>query len=106
MFYEAQTWKHLSEVEHSASLKLETVRDMIVYIIKSIKYPSKHYVGITQDLKNRLKNHNRSQSAYSKRYAPWELETYIVFKNKILAEKFEKYLKEGSGHAFLKKRLI
>ena len=77
-----------------------------VYILLSLKDPSKYYIGTTQDLNKRLREHNSSQSGYSKRYAPWEIETYISFTNKLLAGKFEKYLKAGSGQAFLKKRLI
>ncbi|MDD4955354.1 MAG: hypothetical protein PHP17_04895 [Candidatus Omnitrophica bacterium] len=46
------------------------------------------------------------QSAYSSLCAPWELEMYIVAKDKLLAENFERYLKHGSGNAFLKKRFI
>jgi len=78
----------------------------IVYILISKKYPARCYIGITQDLKRRLKEHNSQSSVYSQRYAPWQLETYITFRNKLLAEEFEKYLKSGSGFAFLKKRLI
>ena len=78
----------------------------IVYILISIRDSSKYYIGITKDLNKRLREHNSSKSGYSKKYAPWQIETYITFRNKILAEKLEKYLKAGSGHAFLKKRLI
>lgn len=78
----------------------------IVYILISLKDSSKYYIGTTRDLKRRLQEHNNSRSGYSKRYAPWKIETYITFKNKILAERFECYLKLGSGHAFLKKHLI
>jgi predicted GIY-YIG superfamily endonuclease len=78
----------------------------IVYILKSIKYPSRHYVGITENLEERLKTHNSSRVGYTKKFAPWEVETYITFKNKSLADKLERYLKSGSGHAFLKKRLF
>ncbi|MEW6012927.1 MAG: GIY-YIG nuclease family protein [Elusimicrobiota bacterium] len=77
-----------------------------VYILKSIKIPDKIYIGLTQDLERRLKEHNRGDSSYTSAYKPWEIETYIVFSNKKLAENFEKYLKSGSGYAFLKKRLI
>jgi predicted GIY-YIG superfamily endonuclease len=70
------------------------------------KDPSKTYVGITEDLEKRLKEHNDSGSYYSKRYAPWYVETHITFRNKEIAELFEKYLKEGSGQAFMTKRLL
>ena len=78
----------------------------IVYILKSIKDSTRYYIGITEDLNRRLPEHNNSMSVYSKRYAPWEIETYISFRNRLLAERFEKYLKAGSGQAFLKKRLL
>ena len=78
----------------------------IVYILKSLKDPKRHYIGITGNLGRRLKEHNNKKSSYSRIYAPWELETYIVFKDKTLAVKFEKYLKHGSGSAFLRKRFI
>jgi len=78
----------------------------IVYILLSVKDPSRYYIGITKNLEQRLKAHNNSEVGYTKRYTPWQVETYIVFKNKSLAANFEKYLKSGSGYAFLKKRLI
>jgi len=78
-----------------------------VYILKSKKDCKKIYIGITNDLDRRLKEHlDANGKDYTHRYAPWGLETYIVFKNKILAEKFELYLKSHSGRAFLRKRLI
>ena len=78
----------------------------IVYVLISQKNRNKYYIGLTSNLEKRLREHNSTQSYYSKRYAPWKVETYITFRNKDLAEKFEKYLKAGSGNAFLKKRLI
>ena len=78
----------------------------IVYILKSLKDPTRYYIGITQNLKQRLKQHNLEKSGYTQRYAPWGIETYIVFSNKLLAEKFERYLKVGSGQAFLKRHLL
>jgi len=78
----------------------------IVYILISLKDLNRYYIGITDDLERRLGEHNRTQSGYSKRYAPWRVETFITFRNEYLARKFERYLKAGSGHAFLKKHLI
>ncbi len=78
----------------------------IVYVLKSKTFPSKHYVGITQNLERRLKEHNNDKSIYTRKYTPWRIETYITFSDQGRTIKFEKYLKEGSGHAFLKKRLI
>ena len=77
-----------------------------VYILISVCYPNRCYVGITEDIARRLSEHNKGDSVYTKKYAPWVLRSYIAFENKKRAEAFEKYLKNGSGFSFLKKRLI
>ncbi len=73
-----------------------------VYILKSVKFPEKIYVGYTNDLNNRLSVHNEGKSIYTSKYKPWELHGYMVFKDKEKAIKFEQYLKSGSGKAFAK----
>jgi putative endonuclease len=65
-----------------------------------------HYVGCTNNLKNRLLKHNRKQVQSTKYRTPLELVTHITFTDKYKAYAFEKYLKSGSGRAFLNKRLI
>ncbi len=77
-----------------------------VYILKSLKQTGQIYIGFTQDLEKRIKEHNSNKVIFSKRYSPWEIETYIALKNKKLAADLERYLKSGSGFAFLKKRLL
>ena len=77
-----------------------------VYILKSIKYPEHIYIGYTENLNERIKEHNSEKTGYSSKYAPWEITTRITFKSKKKAKEFEKYLKNGSGFAFLKKRLV
>jgi len=76
-----------------------------VYVLRSVKYPKQRYVGITSDLKSRLKAHNKKGPHYSAQFRPWKLETYIGFTDEEKANAFEKYLKQGSGHAFLKRHL-
>lgn len=77
-----------------------------VYILRSINHPKRLYIGCTQNIEKRVAEHNIGDSTYSNTYAPWELEAYLAFKNRQVAESFERYLKSGSGHAFLKKRLL
>jgi putative endonuclease len=77
-----------------------------VYLLISEKDPMKIYIGRTSNLEKRLAEHNRGESAYTKAFAPWKIETYIAFSNAKLADTFEKYLKVGSGFAFMKKRLL
>jgi len=77
-----------------------------VYILKSLSAKDKYYVGYTSDLSRRLEQHNNGSQVYSRRYTPWELITYICFPDQKTATEFEKYLKNSSGKAFLKKRLV
>lgn len=77
-----------------------------VYILVSLSNPAKFYIGSTTNLERRLEQHNQGTGSYSKQYAPWRIETYTAFANEMLAQSFEAYLKRGSGHAFLRKRLI
>lgn len=78
----------------------------IVYILISEKDSTRYYIGLTDDLQRRLGEHNGASVGYGKRYAPWRVETFTTFYNDEQAIAFEKYLKSGSGFAFLKKRLI
>jgi putative endonuclease len=76
-----------------------------VYLIRSIQQPNQRYVGMTVNLRNRLKKHNEGGSPHTSKSTPWELITYIAFHSRAQAAAFEKYLKSGSGRAFANKRL-
>ena len=78
-----------------------------VYILKSQKDLSRFYVGFTHDLQRRIDQHNDpNEPTWTKRFMPWQLETYLVFKEEKIAKKFELYLKSHSGKAFLKNHLL
>jgi predicted GIY-YIG superfamily endonuclease len=77
------------------------------YILRSIKTPGAIYIGYTSDLNCRLEQHNSSHNnGYTKRYAPWSIESYVAFSDEEDAKRFEVYLKSSSGKAFMRKRLI
>ena len=76
-----------------------------VYLIQSIPSPAQRYIGVTSDLKTRLKSHNAGQSSHTSKFKPWKLVTYVAFSDESKAIDFEKYLKSGSGRAFAEKRL-
>lgn len=78
---------------------------MYVYLIESLSNSKKHYVGITKNLKIRLKNHNAGTTLYTAKFKPWKLKTVVWFADIDKAEKFERYLKTGSGYAFAKRHL-
>ncbi len=74
-----------------------------VYILRLVnKQP---YVGSTDDLKKRVRDHNHGKYLSTKQHLPAKLHWYCCFNNKIKALQFEKYLKSGSGTAFRHRRI-
>ena len=76
-----------------------------VYILQCIAEPDRHYTGVTEDLRNRLKDHNSGKVLHTSKFRPWRLNTYVAFSDPDRAYAFEKYLKSHSGRAFAEKRL-
>ncbi|NMC63250.1 MAG: GIY-YIG nuclease family protein, partial [SAR324 cluster bacterium] len=76
-----------------------------VYILRSLNNAGKSYIGITGDLRKRLRQHNSRLSIYTKQFAPWKLESYVAFSNAEKAMDFERYLKKSGGWRFAKRRL-
>ena len=74
-----------------------------VYILVSEADETRHYTGLTQDLKRRLEAHNSGQVPHTFRYRPWRIENSFAFRSREKAAAFEKYLKSHSGRAFAKK---
>lgn len=60
-----------------------------VYILKSIHFSHKHYVGSTNDLKRRFKEHNTGKVVHTNEFRPWRLSSYFAFSDPIKANKFE-----------------
>ena len=75
-----------------------------VYILES-ECGGHFYVGVTDDLKMRLRRHNAGTVPHTSKHLPWRLKTYIAFNDAEQAFAFERYLKSASGRAFAKKRL-
>jgi putative endonuclease len=65
-----------------------------------------YYKVCTNDLEKRIQQHQTGKVDSTKDLLPLLLITYITFKDKGKAFEFEKYLKSGSGRAFLKKHLV
>jgi putative endonuclease len=76
-----------------------------VYILESLKDGS-FYTGVTENLPARLKAHNSGTNKYSNSKRPFKIVWYCAFRDKLMALKFEKYLKQGSGFAFARKHLV
>jgi putative endonuclease len=72
----------------------------IVYIIRSDADPSRHYVGITSNARDRLEWHNHGPCGFTLANRPWSFLVTMEFSSEQDARRFEKYLKSGSGRAF------
>ena len=64
------------------------------------------YIGCTDDWEDRIVRHQKGHVPATKDRLPIKLVSYFAFSNKYKAFNFEKYLKSGSGRAFLKKHLL
>ena len=76
-----------------------------VYVLQSELCPEHFYVGLTENLRVRLKRHNAGDVPHTAKSCPWRIKTAIAFTDRERAGKFERYLKTASGRASMKKRL-
>lgn len=77
----------------------------VVYVIENSLNKS-WYIGFTQNLKQRVAEHNSKKSPYTSRLAgDWKLIYSELYLNKKDALGREKFLKSGSGRKFLKKQM-
>ena len=77
-----------------------------VYNLQSLSLPKQIYIGITSDLERLLKEHNSGKSVHTNKYRPWKLAGYVYFNNVSRAKAFERYLKTGSGRAFIQRHFL
>lgn len=74
-----------------------------VYILANRADPPRHYTGLTEDLRTRLKYHNNGECKHTAKFRPWQIEIALSFRSRDKAAAFEKYLKTGSGRAFARR---
>lgn len=76
-----------------------------VYILKSLLRDF-IYIGSTENLKRRLKQHNNGEVQSTKAFRPLVINAFVVIKTESKARELEKYFKTGSGKAVVKKRIL
>jgi predicted GIY-YIG superfamily endonuclease len=74
-----------------------------VYVLQSVNAPSRHYIGLTDNVQRRLQEHNQGHSTHTANYRPWRLHVAMEFSSEAVAIRFEKFLKSGSGRASAKR---
>jgi predicted GIY-YIG superfamily endonuclease len=76
-----------------------------IYVLQSERNEDRFYTGLTDDLRQRLKNHNAGRVLHTAKWQPWRLKAYVAISDRVRAAGFERYLKSASGRAFVKKHL-
>ena len=94
----------MTDAGSGGQVRLSDTTFEYVYILRCSN--GKTYVGHTANVEERLNRHIKGSVPATKNIRPVILLTYLTFTDKYKAIAFEKYLKSGSGRAFLKKRLI
>ena len=77
-----------------------------VYIIVSQAKPDQHYIGFSSRPEDRLEEHNAGKNPSTARFTPWLFANVISFRSKQKSLEFERYLKGGSGRAFIRRHLL
>jgi putative endonuclease len=73
-----------------------------VYVLKS-EVVNRVYIGITDNLERRLKEHNKGKTKSTRFFRPWRILFTESYSTRIEARKRELYLKSGVGREFIKK---
>ncbi len=76
-----------------------------VYVIKSIK-DNIRYVGSTENIERRLKEHNLGKQRYTKGHRPWRLVYQEEFSSRSEAMKQERFYKSSTGRRRLDKLIL
>ena len=76
-----------------------------VYMIHS-KVSEFRYIGSTNNVWRRLREHNAGENQSTKGYRPFELEAYVAVPTERRARELEQYFKRGSGKVVLYKHIL
>ena len=74
-----------------------------MYVIRS-EVDGRFYVGMTQNINNRIKEHNSGKTKSTKAYSPWKLFFFENYPDRQSAREREKYLKSGFGKKWIKEK--
>ena len=65
-----------------------------VYILQLKTNTDRFYTGFSENIENRLKDHNSGKDPHTSKYKPWPIKTAIACTDRQKALDFEKYLKK------------
>ena len=76
-----------------------------VYLLQSQSDPNQRHVGSSAGFERRLKEHNAGHSPHMTKLRSWAPVVVIRFEDDEKADRFERYLKSGSGDACANRHL-
>ncbi|PYI58894.1 MAG: excinuclease ABC subunit C [Verrucomicrobia bacterium] len=59
-----------------------------LHLIESLSVQGERYVGMTTDLKQRLREHNQGKSSHTTKFSPWKIITYVAFSDRAKGRSF------------------
>jgi putative endonuclease len=68
--------------------------------------PGRYYIGFSSGPRKRLQEHNSGKNPSTVDYLPWRFAPVFSFPSEQQARGFERYLKGGSGRAFLRRHVL
>lgn len=77
-----------------------------MYYVYSLKCNDGCYVGCTDNLRDRIERHQKGNVPATAKRLPVKIDFYLAINDKYKAFNFEKYLKSGSGRAFINKHFV
>jgi len=72
-----------------------------VFLIRNFAFSGQRTIGITLDIASQVEAQNEGWSFHTAKFKPWKLAPHIGLSNHDKALVFERYLKFGSGRAFV-----
>lgn len=81
-------------------LRVTDNHQRFVYVVRSERRKLL-YVGLSSNVARRLATHNSGGSVFTAAHRPWRLAASIELPTERQALEFERYLKSGSGRAFM-----
>ncbi len=58
-----------------------------VYLLVSESNPARHYIGLTDDLKDRLRRHNAGEVTHTAKHRPWTVQVAVAFNDRTKASR-------------------
>src|SRR5437899_2738903 len=76
-----------------------------VYILQSQLCSERFYVGLADDLRDRLRRHNGGEVSYTSKFRPWRIKTAVAFSDQVRAAVSKRYSNDPPVPRTGKKRL-